>query len=96
MHFRVNRAGPKREQFFENVVDRATFSRLLITFLSYLYNVMYNMQLHYDNRYVQRIQNWQHCQGILPSFSRVFLNFLTEEVPFKLFINQCVYRMFQS
>jgi len=22
---------------------------------------MYNMQLHYDNRYVQRIQNWQHC-----------------------------------
>lgn len=25
--------------------------------LSYLYNVMYNMQLHYDNRYVQRIQN---------------------------------------
>lgn len=23
---------------------------------SYLYNVMYNMQLHYDNQYVQRIQ----------------------------------------
>jgi len=52
---------------------------------------MYNMQLHYDNRYVQRIQNWQHLRVFyLFLFSYVFLNFFIEEVSFKLFINQCV------
>jgi len=63
---------------------------------------MYNMQLHYDNRYVQRIQKLATLWVLDRFFSLscvyfcvyvclcVLLNFLIEEVSFKLLINQCV------
>lgn len=70
---------------------------------------MYNMQLHYDNRYVQRIQT-DNAVGtllfrfflffFLPFFSlflsSVFLNVLIEGIVLNnnLLIN--MYRMFQS